>query len=77
MVSLKYPVVISMYTHGAEEGELDTAASNGELLNYAIAEHVENTGAHSGDASSPSPRKSCSWRPVAGLSKSVRRSTVR
>merc|ERR1712066_995788 len=36
---------------GAKEVELDAVASNGTLVNYAIAEHVENAGIHSGDAS--------------------------
>merc|ERR1719277_2832682 len=51
VVSREYPVVISKYIGGAKEVELDAVASNGELLNYAIAEHVENAGVHSGDAS--------------------------
>merc|ERR1719215_418367 len=51
VVSRDYPVVISKYISGAKEVELDAVASNGELLNYAIAEHVENAGVHSGDAS--------------------------
>merc|ERR1711920_99565 len=50
VVSREYPVVISKYIEGAKEVELDAVASNGELLNYAIAEHVENAGVHSGDA---------------------------
>merc|ERR1711990_478536 len=36
---------------GAKEVELDAVGQNGELINYAIAEHVENAGVHSGDAS--------------------------
>merc|ERR1719189_2155647 len=51
VVSREYPVVISKYIQGAKEVELDAVASHGELLNYAIAEHVENAGVHSGDAS--------------------------
>merc|ERR1719388_80255 len=51
VVSRDYPVVISKYIDGAKEVELDAVAQNGELLNYAIAEHVENAGVHSGDAS--------------------------
>jgi len=50
-VSRDYPVVISKYISGAKEVELDAVGQNGELLNYAIAEHVENAGVHSGDAS--------------------------
>merc|ERR1719277_2879110 len=51
VVSREFPVVISKYIEGAKEVELDAVGSNGELLNYAIAEHVENAGVHSGDAS--------------------------
>merc|ERR1712050_758602 len=51
VVSRDYPVVISKYIQGAKEVELDAVAQNGELVNYAIAEHVENAGVHSGDAS--------------------------
>merc|ERR1719375_3091888 len=50
VVSRDYPVVISKYIRGAKEVELDAIGQNGELLNYAIAEHVENAGVHSGDA---------------------------
>jgi len=51
VVSRDYPVVISKYIVGAKEVELDAVGQQGELLNYAIAEHVENAGVHSGDAS--------------------------
>merc|ERR1719171_3221409 len=51
VVSRDYPVVISKYIQGAKEVELDAVGQDGELLNYAIAEHVENAGVHSGDAS--------------------------
>merc|ERR1712032_1580519 len=51
VVSRDYPVVISKYIQGAKEVELDAIGQEGELLNYAIAEHVENAGVHSGDAS--------------------------
>merc|ERR1712007_363869 len=50
VVSREYPVVISKYIVGAKEVELDAVAQNGEMINYAIAEHVENAGVHSGDA---------------------------
>lgn len=50
VVSRDYPVVISKYIAGAKEVELDAVGHDGELLNYAIAEHVENAGIHSGDA---------------------------
>lgn len=50
VVSRDYPVVISKYIVGAKEVEMDGVGCDGELLNYAIAEHVENAGTHSGDA---------------------------
>merc|ERR1740117_1477630 len=51
VVSRDYPVVITRYISGAKEVELDAVGQNGVMLNYAIAEHVENAGVHSGDAS--------------------------
>merc|ERR1711977_531509 len=50
VVSRDYPVVISKYITNAKEVEMDGVSCDGELLNYAIAEHVENAGTHSGDA---------------------------
>merc|ERR1719182_69658 len=49
-VSPDHPVVISKFVEGAKEIEVDAVAKDGHVLNYAIAEHVENAGVHSGDA---------------------------
>eukprot|EP01083_Nonionella_stella_P318116 1161256_1 len=49
-VSRDHPVVISKFVCGAKEIEFDGVSQNGKLLNYAISEHVENAGVHSGDA---------------------------
>jgi len=49
-VSKEHPVVISKFITGAKEIEIDAVANNGELYCYAISEHVENAGVHSGDA---------------------------
>lgn len=49
-ISPDYPVVVSEFINGAKEIEFDGVANNGEILNYAISEHVENAGVHSGDA---------------------------
>ncbi|MBI3342138.1 carbamoyl-phosphate synthase (glutamine-hydrolyzing) large subunit [Candidatus Curtissbacteria bacterium] len=49
-VSDKYPVVISKYIENAKEIEIDAVAQYGKILTYAISEHVENAGVHSGDA---------------------------
>jgi len=43
-------VVISKFETGAKEIEIDAVAQDGKLLIYAIAEHIENAGVHSGDA---------------------------
>jgi len=51
VVSREHPVVISKYIAGAKEVEMDGIGNAGELVNYAIAEHIENAGVHSGDAS--------------------------
>jgi len=50
VTSQEYPVVISKYIKGAREIEFDAVASQGKLVNFAISEHVENAGTHSGDA---------------------------
>ena len=49
-VSSKYPIVISKFIEKAKEIEIDAVAQEGEILVYAITEHVENAGVHSGDA---------------------------
>ncbi len=49
-VSKKHPVVISKFMQGAKEVEMDAVARNGEIIAYAISEHIEFAGVHSGDA---------------------------
>lgn len=49
-VSKEYPVVVSEFLQGAKEIEFDAVAKNGEILEFAISEHVEYAGVHSGDA---------------------------
>lgn len=49
-VSPDYPIVVSEFIQGAKEIELDAVAKNGEIIDYAISEHVEFAGVHSGDA---------------------------
>ncbi|MEM4256776.1 MAG: carbamoyl-phosphate synthase (glutamine-hydrolyzing) large subunit [Candidatus Diapherotrites archaeon] len=50
-VSSEFPVVISKFILNARELELDAVALNGELIDFAVIEHIENAGVHSGDAS--------------------------
>ena len=49
-VNKEHPVVISKFITGAKEIEIDAVAKEGAILCYAISEHVENAGVHSGDA---------------------------
>lgn len=49
-VSKKHPVVISRFIEHAKEVEMDAVAENGEIVAYAISEHIEFAGVHSGDA---------------------------
>ena len=49
-VSKKHPVVVSEFIQHAKEIEMDAVARNGEILIYAISEHIEFAGVHSGDA---------------------------
>jgi len=49
-VSKKYPVVVSEFIENAKEIEFDAVAKDGELIVYAISEHIEFAGVHSGDA---------------------------
>jgi len=44
------PIVVTKFILGAKEIEFDGVASGGKILNYAIGEHLENAGVHSGDA---------------------------
>ncbi|MDP3975763.1 MAG: carbamoyl-phosphate synthase (glutamine-hydrolyzing) large subunit, partial [bacterium] len=49
-ISREAPVVISKFERNAKEIEIDAVAHRGKLVIYAIAEHIENAGVHSGDA---------------------------
>ncbi|MDE6416388.1 MAG: carbamoyl-phosphate synthase (glutamine-hydrolyzing) large subunit [Duncaniella sp.] len=49
-VSKKHPVVVSQFISQAKEIEMDAVARNGEIIAYAISEHIEYAGVHSGDA---------------------------
>lgn len=49
-VSEDHPVVVSQFIEHAKEVEMDAVAKNGEIIAYAISEHIEFAGVHSGDA---------------------------
>ena len=49
-INSKYPIVVSKFIENAKEIEFDAVGVSGNIINYAISEHVENAGVHSGDA---------------------------
>ena len=49
-VSQKHPVVVTEFVQNAQEVEMDAVARDGEVIVYAISEHIEFAGVHSGDA---------------------------
>ncbi|WP_289222596.1 carbamoyl-phosphate synthase (glutamine-hydrolyzing) large subunit, partial [uncultured Bacteroides sp.] len=51
-VSKKHPVVVSQFIEHAKEVEMDAVAQDGEIIAYAISEHIEFAGVHSGPATS-------------------------
>jgi len=54
-ISKEHPVVVSKFITNAKEIEIDSVAQNGEVVIYAISEHIENAGVHSGDATMALP----------------------
>lgn len=58
-ISTEYPVVISKFVSDAQEVEVDGVGNGEEIVIYAISEHVENAGVHSGDATLVCPPLVC------------------
>ncbi|PIQ77574.1 carbamoyl phosphate synthase large subunit [Candidatus Peregrinibacteria bacterium CG11_big_fil_rev_8_21_14_0_20_46_8] len=54
-ISTEAPVVVSKFETGAKEIEIDAVAHKGQIVIYAISEHIENAGVHSGDATMVMP----------------------
>ncbi len=50
-ISKDYPITVSKFIQDAKEIEIDAVAQNGRIVAFAVSEHVENAGVHSGDAS--------------------------
>lgn len=75
-VSKEYPVVVSSFMQNAKEIEFDAVAKNGEVVEYAISEHVEFAGVHSGDATLVFPAQKIyfeTMRRVKKISKQIAR----
>ncbi len=71
-VSKQYPVVVSEFIEQAKEIEIDAVARKGELFSYAISEHVEFAGVHSGDATIVFPPQKIYFETVRRIKKIAR-----
>ncbi|MBR4643768.1 MAG: carbamoyl-phosphate synthase (glutamine-hydrolyzing) large subunit [Bacteroidaceae bacterium] len=68
-VSKEYPVVISQFMQETNEIEFDAVAKCGEVVEYAISEHVEFAGVHSGDATMTFPAQQISFATARQIKK--------
>jgi carbamoyl-phosphate synthase large subunit len=72
-VSKEHPVVVSEFIENAKEIELDAVADNGDVIAYAISEHIEFAGVHSGDATIQFPPQKLYIETVRRIKKIARR----
>ncbi|MBR5334668.1 MAG: carbamoyl-phosphate synthase (glutamine-hydrolyzing) large subunit [Bacteroidaceae bacterium] len=72
-VSKEYPVVVSQFMMETKEIEFDAVAQNGEVVEYAISEHVEFAGVHSGDATLVFPAQKIYFETARRIKKISRR----
>lgn len=72
-VSKEYPVVVSQFMQDTKEIEFDAVADKGEIIEYAISEHVEYAGVHSGDATMVFPAQNIYFSTVRQIKKISRK----
>ncbi len=72
-VSKDYPVVVSQFMQDTKEIEFDAVADKGEIVEYAISEHVEYAGVHSGDATMLFPAQHIYFSTVRQIKKISRK----
>ena len=72
-VSKDYPVVVSQFMQDTKEIEFDAVADKGEIVEYAISEHVEYAGVHSGDATMVFPAQNIYFSTIRQIKKIARR----
>ena len=72
-VSKDFPVVVSQFMQDTKEIEFDAVADKGEIVEYAISEHVEYAGVHSGDATMIFPAQNIYFSTVRQIKKIARR----
>ncbi len=75
-VSGDHPVVMSRFITGAKEIEIDAVAARGEMVAFAISEHVENAGVHSGDATMVLPPQKLYLETIRRIKRIARRITA-
>jgi len=72
-VSQDYPVVVSKFMTSTKEIEFDAVADKGEVVEYAISEHIEYAGVHSGDATMVFPAQNIYFSTIRQIKKISRR----
>ena len=72
-VSKDYPVVVSQFMQDTKEIEFDAVADKGEIVEYAISEHVEYAGVHSGDATMVFPAQNIYFSTIRQIKKISRK----
>ena len=72
-VSKEYPVVVSQFMQDTKEIEFDAVADKGKVVEYAISEHVEYAGVHSGDATMVFPAQNIYFSTIRQIKKISRR----
>lgn len=73
VISSEYPAVISKFIRGAKEIDFDAVAQDGDIVDWAICEHVEHAGVHSGDATLVLPSFSLSREAVEQVKRTARK----
>ncbi|MGE5383677.1 MAG: carbamoyl-phosphate synthase (glutamine-hydrolyzing) large subunit [Omnitrophica WOR_2 bacterium] len=73
IVSKQHPVVVSEFIQNAKEIEIDAVANKGEVIAYAISEHIEFAGVHSGDATIVFPPQKIYFETARRIKKIARR----
>jgi carbamoyl-phosphate synthase large subunit len=72
-ISVDNPVVVTRYVENSKEIEIDAVANKGEILVYAISEHLENAGVHSGDATVVLPAQRIYLSTAQAIKKAARK----
>lgn len=72
-VSKEYPVVVSQFMQETKEIEFDAVADKGHIVEYAISEHIEYAGVHSGDATMVFPAQNIYFSTVRQIKKTARK----